>query len=187
MDIKKVNQFYTKNKQGKLANKVIIEILSNEDEIVTGAKAINKQLPIYLQKHTEDWDIFTDDKPEVVAKKIEKQLDKKYGGNYFYVEPALHEGTYKIKAIANDDTIADISIVNEPITYSKIGKINYATLDFLVHRIKVTLAEEGKKFRHLKDSNALQRIVIAESIQSKHKSKKKKVVRTRIPILKGVR
>ncbi len=179
MDISKVQQFYKKNKDtnGKLSDKVIINILSEDDGIVHGAQSINKQLPKYLQRHTEDWDIYTDDEPKVVAKKIEQALDKKYGGNYFIVEPAKHEGTYKVKSKITGDTIADVTFTEDEITYKKIGQVSYTTLDYEVGMIKKSLANEENKFRHVKDMNALQRIKIA--ISGKKKPKKQKVYTAR--------
>lgn len=181
MDIAKVQQYYKKHKatNGKLSDKVIINILSTDDEIVHGAMSINKQLPKYLQKHTEDWDIYTDDKPEVVAKKIETALDKKYGGNYFKVEPAKHEGTYKVKSIVTGDTIADITFTESEVTYRKIGQVNYTTLDYEVGMIKKSLTNEENKFRHIKDFNALQRIKIGIASKKKTTVKKPKVYTVR--------
>lgn len=179
MDINKVEQYYKKNKaNGKLSDKVIIQILSSDDEIVHGAQSINKQLPKYLQRHTEDWDIYTDDKPKEVAKKIETALDKKYGGNYFTVEPAKHEGTYKVKSKITGNTIVDITFTENEITYNKIGQVNYTTLDYEVGMIKKSLANEENKFRHIKDMNALQRIKIAIT-RKKPTVRKQKVYTTR--------
>lgn len=181
MDITKVQQYYKKHKaaNGKLSDKVIINILSTDDEIVHGAMSINKQLPKYLQRHTEDWDIYTDDEPEVVAKKIETALDKKYGGNYFTVEPAKHEGTYKVKSIVTGDTITDITFMEDEVTYKKIGQINYTTLDYEIDMIKKSLATEENKFRHIKDLNALQRIKIGIASRKKSTIKKPKIYTAR--------
>ena len=181
MDIKKVKQYYKKHRStdGKLSDKVIIHILTSDDDIVHGAQSINKQLPKYLQRHTEDWDIYTDDKPEVIAKKIERELDKKYGGNYFIVEPAKHEGTYKVKSKVTGDTMADVTFIEDEVTYKKIGKVNYTTLDFEVKKIKDSLASEQHKFRHIKDLNALQRIRIGIASKKKSTTKKQKIYSSR--------
>ena len=180
MELKKVEQYYKKHKaNGALSDKVIIKILSSDDEVVHGAQSINKQLPKYLQRHTEDWDIYTDDEPKIVAKKIEKALDAKYGGNYFSVEPAKHEGTYKVKSKVTGNTIADVTFKEDDVTYKKIGEINYTTLDYEVKMIKKSLAREENKFRHAKDFAALQRIKISIAGKKKPTTKKHKIILSR--------
>jgi hypothetical protein len=52
-----------------------------------------------LDKDTKDWDIVastTDSK--TLAEKLERMLDKHYGGDFFGVEPAIHEGTFRIRS-----------------------------------------------------------------------------------------
>jgi hypothetical protein len=163
----KADTFYKKDKQGVASNKVIMRELRDSDDIVYGARSVNAFVPKYLERHTEDWDIYTDDDPKTVARKMEKALDKHYGGNYFYVEAAKHKGTYKIKSNITKRTIADITIKDIEISKRKIGEINYATLDFQVDKIRSSLASGDNKYRHDKDKETLQRIEIYNKLLRK--------------------
>jgi hypothetical protein len=156
-------KYYVKDDQGRFRDKVIIDVLSGRDDIVYGARSVNKALPKYLKKNTEDWDIYTNDNPKTVAKKIEKALDKRYGGNYFYVIPAKHKGTYKIQSKVTMNNIVDVTLKEDSILHKRIGGVNYATLDFQVKKIKESLGTKESEFRHNKDKETLQRIKIFEA------------------------
>lgn len=163
-----LNQADKYYKRKGLQNRVISDELRGEDEIVYGARSVNAQLPKYLETTTEDWDIATEDDPEQVAGKIEKKLDKRYGGNYFRVEPALHPGTYKIRSNVTNRGIVDVTIVEpDSVPHKKIGGINYATLDYQVQQIEKSLANPESKFRHSKDSETLQRIKLSKKKKAK--------------------
>jgi hypothetical protein len=172
--LKEAEQYYKKNQRGKLADKVIMHELKGNDEVVYGARSVNAVLPAYLRKHTEDWDIFTEDDPQVVATKIEKALDKRYGGDYFYVIPAKHEGTYKVKSRVTKRDVADVSIKEDNITKKKVGGINYMPLDYQVGKLKAALSHEESKFRHDRDMETLQRIEIFTNVQKKKTVKRAK-------------
>jgi len=158
--LKEAKKYYLKGSDP--IDETIEQALRGDDEIVYGARATNKVFPEYLDKHTEDWDIATNDDPKQVANKIEKMLDKRYGGNYFYVEPAKHEGTFKIKSKVTRSGVVDVSIIEDPISHERIGGINYATLDNQVKNIEKSLSDPESKFRHDKDKETLQRIKIYE-------------------------
>ena len=174
--IKEAEKYYKKDKRGKLVDKVIMKELKGKEEIVYGARSINAVVPAWLKKHTDDWDIYTTDDPKVVAGKMEKALDKRYGGNYFSVAPAKHEGTYKIKSRVTGREIADVTIKENEVEHRKIGGINYATLDYQVEKLKSALSKEDAKFRHDRDKEALQRIQVYNKIVKKKKTKPKKVI-----------
>jgi len=127
--------------------------------VVHGGKALNAYLPAWLDKATEDWDIFSLT-PRATAKKLEEVLEKKYEGNYFTVKPAKHKGTFRIKSIVTKRVVADITLPDREIEYKEIEGINYATLDYHARQIKRTLAIPEYSFRHPKDREALQRIKI---------------------------
>jgi len=144
----------------KATDKVILARLKANDKlIVHGGKAINVFLPDWLDKATEDWDIFSDT-PLATAKKLEEVLEKKYGGNYFTVKPAKHKGTFRIQSIVTKRVVADITLPEREIEYKEVEGINYATLDYHVKQIKRTLATPEYSFRHGKDKETLQRIRI---------------------------
>lgn len=66
-------------------DKVIKRRLKKDGTLVVhGGRAVNAYLPAWLDKATEDWDIFSLT-PRATAKKLEEVLEKKYGGNYFTV------------------------------------------------------------------------------------------------------
>ncbi len=158
---KEAERFYRANKKGDAGSAAVIKrFLAGRDAVVFGARAVNRRLPDHLDKHTEDWDILTGKDPEKIARKIEVALDKRYGGNFFFVEPALHPGTFKVKSRVTGRTVADVSGFTEVIPSVEINNINYATLDHQVKNIRRSLADEGSTFRHDKDRETLQRINI---------------------------
>lgn len=143
-----------------------------DEEIVYGARSVNVRLPDFLQKYTEDWDIYSKN-AEQTAKEIEKDLDKYFGGNYFEVKPAKHEGTFKVISRVTERGVADITLPEKVIKYDTIRGIKYATLDEQVINIKKTLADPASQFRHRKDRETLQRIKLSKKIK---KTKKRKPV-----------
>lgn len=177
--LKQAESYYRKG--AKPIDSVVRRAIVNQDEIVYGARAVNKRLPKHLDIYTEDWDIATTDDPASVAKKIEKKLDKRYGGNFFRVEPAKHAGTYKIKSNVTEKGVVDVTVV-EPHTvpHEKIEGVNYATLDYQLMRIDASLDDPKSAFRHKKDLETRQRI----TIHRKKKSRKRSVGSAGI---KGVR
>jgi len=156
--LKKAEKFYKLSP--KTTDKVILARLKENNKLVVhGGKAINAYLPNWLDKATEDWDIFSET-PRATAKKLEEVLEKKYGGNYFTVKPAKHEGTFRIRAIVTKRVVADITLPVREIEYREVDGVNYATLDYHVKQIKRTLAIPEYSFRHGKDKETLQRIKI---------------------------
>jgi len=176
--VKEATKFYKKDNRGKLSDKVIMKELKGSEAVVYGARSVNAFVPAYLKKHTEDWDIYVADDAKTVAGKIEKALDKRYGSNFFSVEPAKHEGTYKVKSRVTGRTVADITIKEDEVKHRKVGGINYTTLDFQAEKLKKALEREDAKFRHERDKETLQRINVYKSMQPKKKVKKR-VVRGR--------
>ena len=156
--LKKAEKFY--HLSPETTDRVILSRLKENDKLVVhGGKALNAHLPAWLDKVTEDWDIFSDT-PRATAKKLEEVLEKKYGGNYFTVKPAKHKGTFRIKAIVTKRVVADITLPEREIEYKEVDGVNYATLDYHVKQIKRTLAIPEYSFRHGKDKETLQRIKI---------------------------
>jgi len=140
--------------------------LTNSKLIVHGGRAINAQLPDWLDKATEDWDLFST-APRETAEKLEKLLDEHYGGDFFGVIPAKHEGTFRIMNNITLKGVADITIPEKKIDYITEDGVNYATLEHHVERIKKTLADPTKKFRWKKDKETLQRIRVFKRLKKK--------------------
>lgn len=153
----KTEQFHkNKHKIGK----TIISV-TDDHEIVYGARALNVRFPAHLDRHTKDFDIFTPT-PLKDAKEAEKALDKAFGGDHFYIIPAEHKGTIKVKAYATDETYADYTKPEEKIPYEKINGINFAMLSYMKKTFKRSLNNPLAKYRHAKDKDAINRIKIFE-------------------------
>ena len=60
-----------------LREKVILDEARNNNQIIYGARSIQKQLGT-ISRATEDYDIFTPHVPKKTAGRIERNLDKKF-------------------------------------------------------------------------------------------------------------
>jgi len=150
---------YYKNKN--MTKRLIVQDAVDDGHIIYGAQASNAQLPEYLQKDTEDFDIFTK-KSKKEAEQMEKKLDKAYGGDLFRVEKAKHKGTYKVKSNVTGRTVADYSSQGKKPNFKKILGVKYADLKSIKRKIGKTLRDESSSFRHDKDRETLQRIKLSE-------------------------
>ncbi len=168
IELNKAQRYYLLG--GDPADEALLKALHNSGLIVYGAQAINAHLPEWLDKATEDWDIFSMT-PEKTAKKLEKLLDKQYGGDFFKVEPAKHKGTLRIKNIITQRVVADITLPERTIDYKTIDNVNYATLEFQVESIKQVLANPAFWYRHARDTEALQRIQIYKRLHPLRKGR----------------
>lgn len=168
--LKKAEKFYKLSPQ-TTDKAILARLKANDKLIVHGGRAINAYLPDWLDKATEDWDIFSVT-PRITAKKLEEVLEKKYKGNYFTVKPAKHKGTFRVKSIVTKRTVADITLPEREIEYKEVDGVNYATLDYHVKQIKRTSAVPEYSFRHSKDKETLQRIRIYKRLHPR-KSKTK--------------
>lgn len=164
---------YYKNK-GK-THKVIKKNLKKKKHIVHGARALNVHLPSHLDRHTEDWDVFSKT-PKKTAKKVERRLDKAFGGDYFYTEPAQHKGTHKIRSHVTKRTVADYTKPEKKVPYITKKGIRYTTLSYFKKHIKGTLRDPASRYRHDKDREVLQRIKIAQKRKGRKMPKKKKPI-----------
>ena len=152
---------------------VILNTVKKEGGIIFGARAVNRQVPKHLEVHTEDYDILSRKDPKELAKKIEKKLDKKFGGNYYKVQPAMHPGTYKVVSIVSKKGTADVS--KHPKGKIKVVRRNgvkFAHLDFQKKKIKQSLSDPQSKFRHDKDKFTRLRIKLAERKKNKPRRRK---------------
>ena len=141
----------------------------DKHEIIYGARALNVRFPKFLKKTTKDFDVFSAT-PKKDAIQTERALDKHFGGNFFFVEPAKHSGTYKVKSIANHEGYADYTKPDKNIPSKLIKGKRYVKLNFVKKHIKKTLKDPQAKFRHAKDRDALNRIKIYEKIIKKRAS-----------------
>lgn len=169
--LKKAETYYRKGEE--LANKAVLSFLRDSPLIVHGGQAINAYLPPWLDKETQDWDIFAPGNAKKQAEELEKKLDKRYGGDYFGTEPALHPGTFRIRNKVTGDVIADITLKEGEIEFKKIKGINYATLDYHEEHILGMLDNPETAFRHKKDSETLQRIKIFKKAKKRRARKQR--------------
>ena len=165
--IKRVSLAHTKQFHKK-KHKIGAVILSKVDdsEIIYGARALNVRFPKYLDRHTTDYDIFTN-QPKRNAVESEKALDKEFGGDFFHTEAAQHEGTYKVKAHANQEGYADYTKPDDDIPYQKIRGKKYIDLDYMEKHTEKTLKDPEASYRHAKDRDALNRIRIYKKLKGR--------------------
>lgn len=160
-------------------NKAIIRFLrdSHPDTIVYGARAINAHLPKWLEKPTTDWDILTTKDAEKMARALEKKLDRRYGGDFFIVEPAQHPGTFKVKSRVTGQGVADITLKDEEVTFLTKEGINYTTLDYQEGVATEILDDPTQKFRHHKDQDTLRRIEVHRSTRPQKRRRRSRAPR----------
>jgi hypothetical protein len=155
LSVNETNIFHKKKKD---IGRIIIQT-TDDRETHYGARALNARFPPYLDRHTRDFDIFTQ-KPYKDARETERKLDRHFGGNYFYVTEAQHKGTWKVKAHATGETYADYTKAPKQLRREKIRGIHYPTLGYIEKSLKKTLADPTATNRHQKDLDALNRIRI---------------------------
>ena len=146
LTLNRVERFH---KQKKKIPRIVLS-KTGKHETIYGARALNKHFPPFLDKPTQDFDIFSP-KPQKDAKQTERALDKNFGGDFFFVEPAKHEGTFKVKSHINKEGYADYTKPDVKIPSRKIGKHRYVRLDYVKKHIKKTLKDPEAKYRHDKD------------------------------------
>jgi len=142
----------------------IKKFLRMNKNIVYGVRSINAQANI-LTRPTQDWDAYAKN-PKKTSNKLQRELDKIIGGNYFYSKPAQHKGTWKVKTIGDDlkqntfddEEIADFSIQEKKNKIITIDGIRYRSLKEEIKAKQKSLSEKEMKFRHAKDQGDLNRI-----------------------------
>ena len=161
----------------KAVKKVILQEVRKDKAIIFGARAVNKQIPKHLRVHTEDYDVLVEGNPKKLAKRIERRLDKKFGGNFYSVEPARHEGTEKIRNNLSGKGLADISKRKDKVPFVKRKGVKFAKLKFQEKKIRESLSNPEAKFRHQKDKFTRDRIKLAR--KNKETASRKRKVRGR--------
>ena len=144
--------------------KPTIKSTIGKKEIIYGETALNHYFPKWLDRPTQDVDVYSKT-PRKDARQAERKLDHVFGGDHFYVKPALHKGTYKVVAHANQEGYADFTKPEQKIPHKVVGGKNVVALSFVKERIKKTLADPESKYRHSKDRDALNRIRIYERMK----------------------
>ncbi len=158
--LKKTEHFH--RQKHKIPNIILSKV--DDKEIIYGARALNKRFPSFLDRHTEDYDIFSTH-PHKDAKEAERALDKSFGGNFFAVKKALHPGTFRVIAHANKQGYADYTKPDKVIPFARIGGKKYVKLSMVKQTIRKTLVDPESAYRHDKDRDALSRILIYENLK----------------------
>ena len=130
-------------------------------EVVYGEHALKVRFPTFLERPTQDYDVYSPN-PLHDAKQAERALDRHFGGDYFYVKQAQHQGTWKVIAHANEEGYADFSPKPQNITYDKIRGVNYVKLQVEKQNRMKSLKDPDFAWRHGKDRDALNRIKLYE-------------------------
>lgn len=146
--------------------KIPVTILSKMDshEVIYGARALNKRFPSFLDRHTQDYDIYTPH-PERDARETERALDRRFGGDFFFVARAQCPRTWRVKSHVNDEVYADYTRPEEKIPFDVIDKHKYVTLSHTKKHILKTLDDPSASYRFPKDRDALNRIKIFERLK----------------------
>lgn len=142
-------------------NEVIRKDAIAERDIVYGTRALNAQLPRQIQRRTDDWDIFTSSAKRE-AEELEHKLDKAYGGDYFYVKPAQHPGTYKVESYVTGKEVADYTKKPVRTPYIEKKNIHYVPLPWIQSSAKRVLKDESSMYRWEKERDTLNRIQAAK-------------------------
>jgi len=145
---------------------IIIRSTIDKHEIIYGEHALKKRFPKYLERPTQDYDIYTP-YPKRDAEEAERALDHSFGGNFFYVKPAQHPGTYKVVAYANEEGYADYSKPEGNVPYDVIDGKKYVKLSVEKQHRRKSLADPQYEWRKGKDQDAMNRIKIYEKMNER--------------------
>lgn len=154
-----LSKFQYATSQG-LINRAIRKFIQDNKLILTGSKAMNAQGHFPYQRAARDYDVFTRTNSKPYATKLDKILDKLRKGNYHYVKPSLHKGTYMLmdvgadlkKGTRDDFELASLTkIPRKKFSTVEINNIIYAHLDELEKAKERTLKFKKYGYRYEKD------------------------------------
>lgn len=153
-------------------DRIILEQAKKEKNIIYGARSIQKQIGIF-SRGTKDWDILSN-KPRRSATRTENKMDKISGGDYYYIKPAIHPGTWKVMSKgydSNKGTKDDFGIVDYTVTpkprpkVTIINGVMYRKLSEERNAKMRSLRDKTQKFRWKKDREDIERIKLASKKQ----------------------
>jgi len=115
-------------------NSFILNTTKKKKYIIHGAKSLSKQLPPELRRPTKDWDLWARN-PQQAMDKLEDDLDKASGGDYYYektvplIGSKKGEMVYRVISRITGEEVADfMKTPNEKNLYRVIGGIRWETL-----------------------------------------------------------
>jgi hypothetical protein len=141
---------------------VVLDMAQKKDQIIHGTRALNQQIPTYLKRKTEDYDIFTDN-PRKSAREAVRELKRKLGNN-FKVVMGRNKGTFKVKR--GEKTVVDYTQIRGKIKSKKILGIKYKDLETIKRGTQKLVKKKGAEFRREKDIDTLSRIKQVEKLDN---------------------
>lgn len=166
LSLKQKEKFYRNREK---VNKVILKNIRRKKHIVHGQRALNRILPAFLDTKTSDWDVFSDT-PQKTARRVERKLDKRFGGDFFRTEESeITKDVYKVRSNVTGKTVADYSKAKRPVPTRNIRGVRYATKEHFKRQIKENLVNPEKEFRRAKDIDQLNRIQVSERLREQKK------------------
>lgn len=144
------------------------------NEILRGARAMNAQLSIgLLERGTEDYDLFSK-KPKKSALELERELDRRAGGDFYYVKPLAHRGTFRVMDRGNDlksdhDDFGIVDYTKQPkgTKIIVIGGLKHSHISERIKDAKQNLADPSAIHRHSKARGDLERIKASNFFKTK--------------------
>jgi len=145
--------------------RIVLSNVRRNNGIVFGATASQLHMGANARP-TKDVDAFVP-YPRRVAQQTERQLDKNWGSDQFFVKPAKHKGTWKIKdkgfdgirGTDDDQTVADFSPIPKPKPRTtRIQGLQVVNLSHVKQTKSKSLKDKRFKFRHAKDQEDIDRI-----------------------------
>jgi hypothetical protein len=167
--MKRIRKTYIRFLKSPDVERSILLQAKKEKNIIYGAQSIKKQIGIYA-RGTKDYDIFSK-KPKRSATVTEKNLDRIYGWDNFYVKPANHPGTYKVmdkgydcKPKTDDDfNVADYTVMPKKVKYITYNGVRYRNIQIEKQAKLKAVKDKSYAYRHEKDKEDLERIKIGGS------------------------
>jgi len=156
-----MNRIFTHLFKGK----DVREQAKRNDEILRGARAMNAQLAFgFLERGTEDYDLFSKT-PKKSALELERELDRKSGGDFYFVKPLAHIGTFRVMDKGNDlksphDDFGIVDYTKQPkkTKIILIGGLKHSHISERIKDAKQNLADPSAIHRHSKARGDLERI-----------------------------
>jgi len=161
--IKDMEKFH--KKRGEIDRAIISEVKKGRG-VIYGGHALNEHLPPFLDRHTEDYDIFAEN-PQQKARKLERRLDRIFGADLFAVAEAQHQGTFKVKNKVTESTVADFTRPERKVPSIRRRGVMFASLPFIESGLRRELRSKDADYRHAKDRDALNRIAVMKSLKKR--------------------
>jgi len=140
----------------------ILDQAQAKNQVVYGQQAVNIQVPDPYKRKTKDYDVYTK-QPEKSAKEVAERLNKEFGSKKFKVEAGVHKGTYRVKK--GKTVVADYTSTTKKPGSKKVLGVSYANLEYQKKRLKSILKKKEYEYRHLKDTETLDKINKSEMKQ----------------------